>query len=153
MSNGIFHLGTPRDLVKKARHDLQRLRDNPLDAYAAFDFFVAVRHVPDWLYPNLNEASKKKQLFKSNVELRIARHLADEGKHFKVTGSQHQQVKSTDYSAAVFQPGAFQPGFQTGSLTVELDPTDADTAKFGLTIPALELAERVHVAIEGIVPK
>src|SRR5690348_8215553 len=93
MRPGLFKLNTPRDLLEKARHDLQRLRENPTDTYAAFDFFVAVRHLPDWLYPD--DVDKRKAIFKAHVELRIARHVADKGKHFITTHSQNRQIQGS----------------------------------------------------------
>ncbi len=44
---GIFELRTPQALLDKAVHDLERLRQDPSDAYAAFDFFVSARHMPE----------------------------------------------------------------------------------------------------------
>jgi hypothetical protein len=46
------HLQTPRDLLAKAERDFKRLQENPANADAAFDFFVTVRHLPNWLHSN-----------------------------------------------------------------------------------------------------
>lgn len=51
-SGGVFEITTPQHLLEKATHDIERLRTNHLDAYAAFDFFVTARHIPNWIYPN-----------------------------------------------------------------------------------------------------
>jgi hypothetical protein len=49
--HGVFELRTPEDLLGKLRVDLKRLEADPLDQYAAFDFFVSASHMPDWLSP------------------------------------------------------------------------------------------------------
>ena len=148
--SGLFSLRTPRDLLSKAQHDLDRLRADPMDAYAAFDFFVAIRHLPDWLHPH-NEALRK-SLFASHVELRIARHIADGSKHFEATHPQNVQVAGTSAEPAAFQSGAFQASaFQGGGLIVELDPRDPDTGGIGKRISALELAEKVFAVAQSVV--
>lgn len=75
---GLFNLQTPRDLLKKAEHDLGRLQLNPHDVYAAWDFFVTIRHLPEWLYPDAKDHKYKEKLFTDHVELRIARHLGSQ---------------------------------------------------------------------------
>lgn len=149
--SGLFQLQTPRDLFAKARHDLQRLRADPNDAYAAFDFFVTVRHIPDWLFPH--DKQQRDALFARHVELRISRHIADGAKHFEVTSPRHIQVSGTSAPPSGFQGDAFQPNaFQVGGLIIHLDARDPDTAPFGGRIHALPLAERVLSAIEKEVP-
>ena len=40
---------SPRILVDKLERDLSRIKANPHDADAAFDFFVTADHVEEWL--------------------------------------------------------------------------------------------------------
>lgn len=148
--HGLFNLQTPRDLLAKARHDLDRLRANPVDPYAAFDFFVAVRHLPDWLHPS--DEQQRKALFAKHVELRVARHIADGAKHFEATRAQHIQVAGTSAVPAAFQGDAFQPdAFQVGALIIELDERDSDTRALGRRVNVLELAEKVLRVAEALV--
>src|SRR5215471_6819170 len=112
---GVFELKTAKDLLEKVRHDYQRLMRDPQNAYAALDFFVTARHMPDWLYPGDSAAQKqkRKQLFDSHLLLQVCRHLADGSKHFEATAKQHTSVKDTSREGVAFQPDAFQsPGFQ-----------------------------------------
>ena len=152
---GLFNLQTPLDLLSKARHDLDRLRADPVDSYAAFDFFVAIRHLPDWIHPS--SESHRKALFAKHVELRIARHIADGSKHFEATHAQNIQVAGTSaepaaFDSAAFHRGAFDPdAFQFGGLVVELDGRDPDTAALGKRISALELAEKVFKVAQAVV--
>lgn len=151
---GIFQLTTALDLVEKARHDIRRLRSDPSDAYAAFDFFVTVRHVPDWLYPD--DSAKREALFSQHVELRISRHLAEGAKHFEATHPRHKQVASTVFSPGAWAPGVWakrvwKPGVWGDGLFVTLDPRDGDTVALGTRISALELAEKVLVIVEKTV--
>jgi hypothetical protein len=150
---GLFELKSVSDLVEKARHDLARLRANPSDTYAAFDFFVTARHVPDWLFPQ--ERAKRDALFAQFVELRICRHLADGGKHFELTHPQHKQVASTAKTAGVWgdvwAPGTWAPGVWGDGLFINLDPRDQDTISLGTRVSALQLAERVMTIVESAV--
>ena len=146
---GLFQLKSAHDLISKARHDFDRLRSDPGNAYAAFDFFVTIRHIPDWLYPNQN--TKKEELFAKHVELRICRHLADGAKHFEATNPKHKQVSDTSKSSGAwgtFWGDAWKPGVWGDGLFVSLDPQDTDTKAIGNRINALELAERVLAIIE-----
>jgi hypothetical protein len=152
--SGLFHLQTPRDLLAKARHDLERMRFNSLDAYAAFDFFATVRHLPDWLYPGEEPEQKQRirALFDSHYELRVARHIADRAKHFEATYDYHRQSEGTSVMAGYQITGnAFQPGFQGETLAIKLDARDPDTVSLGEWVNALELAERVFRVAELIV--
>jgi hypothetical protein len=152
-SKGIFQLQSAHDLVAKARHDIARLRSDPLDAYAAFDFFVTVRHVPDWLYPN--EPEKRDKLFLDHVELRICRHLADGAKHFEATDPRHKQVANTLKSPGVWgdawAKGVWKPGVWGDGLFISLDARDTDTKSLGSRISALELAEKAFAIVERTV--
>jgi len=150
---GIFQLQSARDLVSKARHDIERLRSDPLDAYAAFDFFVTIRHVPDWLYPS--EPKKRDRLFSKHVELRICRHLADGAKHFEARHPRHKQVAGTLKSSGAWgdawAKGVWKPGIWGDGLFISLDPRDIDTKAVGNRINALALAERTLAIVEKAV--
>ena len=149
--SGFFELRTPRDLLEKARRDLERLRREPLNEESAFDFFVTVRHVPDWM--EAQRMGTATAIFDQFVELRICRHLADGAKHFVATHNMHKQVQSTATTPGAFQAGAFQSDtFQTGYLEIELDPRDIDTATLGSHIDAITLGERVLAALAKVVP-
>lgn len=148
----MFELRTPRHLLDKALHDLGRLRDNHLNAYAAFDFFVTARHIPDWVYPH--DASKRDALFAQHVELRICRHLADGAKHFFLNNPRHRQVQGTarrhdPWGGFWLSPWGLPRG--ADELMVELDHSDADTLALGREIRALNLAEKVCAVLEKVV--
>jgi hypothetical protein len=154
--SGIFSLSTPTDLLNKARHDLERLRHNRCDTYAAFDFFVAARHLPEWLY--YNDTNTREALFAQHIELRTSRHIADGGKHFIATDRKHRQVTSTSESSGAWAPGAWArnawagTAWATGDLVIDLDPADPGTVALGPRISALELAERTIRILEALVP-
>ena len=137
---GLFHLQSPKQLLEKLRHDFVRLKEDQVDVYAAFDFFVTARHMPEWLYPG--DTNKQKALWDAQVLLRVCRHIADGSKHFRVTGAQHDTVKDLSNRGGVFQPGVFQSNvFQVGKLFVELDG-DAITS-LGTDIEVVALAGRI----------
>lgn len=138
---GLFHLQSPQDLLKKANHDLERLRLRPVDAYAAFDFFVTVRHLPDWIYPD--DDAKQKLLFQEHRGLRIARHIADGAKHFEVTAKHHFQVAGSSALMSVTQMSEGTEENEVETLIIELDSRDSYPDLLELRITALDLAERV----------
>lgn len=59
------------DLFAKLQHDLQRMRNDPLDEDAAFDFFVTAEYMVDWHLPDLPAGHRRKET-RSVQELRIA---------------------------------------------------------------------------------
>ncbi|MEO6563915.1 MAG: hypothetical protein ABIN99_12870 [Nitrosospira sp.] len=84
---GLGELKLPADLVKKLKHDLERLKNSPQDQYAAFDFFITAEHILDWIYPN-NWNERKKH--RSSVPLlRITSHIANGAKHFEAAKKHH----------------------------------------------------------------
>ena len=149
-SKGIFQLKSAQDILAKARHDFGRLQSDPTDAYAAFDFFVTVRHIPEWLYPN--EPAKVSALFSQHVELRICRHLAEGAKHFEATDPRHKQVANTSMSLGAWgkawAKGAWKPGVWGEGLFIDLDPSDPDTHSLGARLNALKLAENALAIVE-----
>jgi hypothetical protein len=90
---GLFELRLPTDLIRKLRHDLERMETSPLDQYAAFDFFVTAEHIVDWLHPT--DEPSRRALRDSSHLLRITSHLANGSKHFEATAkplSAHRAV-------------------------------------------------------------
>ena len=152
-TSGFFELTTPRHLLAKVQHDLDRLRKNPVDIYAAFDFFVSARHIPDWLHPN--DPTLSKALFDAHVELRVCRHIADSGKHFRVTHGMHKQVLHTTRTTDAWGDSwgrAWGNSWGKSALVVELDPADPDTSILGQKIDVLKIAEKTLTVLQGIVP-
>ena len=150
--SGLFELRDPRDLLNKARSDLARLRSNPMDTYAAFDFFITARHVPHWLHPN--EPRLSENHFANHVELRVCRHLADGAKHFVVNDPRHHQVQATARQSGAWGDSwgnSWGNSWGTRSLLILLDPADQSTGNLGNSIVALDLAEKVLHVLEQIV--
>lgn len=151
--DGIFELRTPRALLDKAVHDLERLRQDPTDTYAAFDFFVTARHMPEWIFPG--DKVKCNALFESHIELRICRHIADSAKHYLVRDPRHKQVRATEGTQSTWGNSwsrAWGDSWGRLDLLVRLDPADPDTGTLGMEISAFELAERTLVILQKVVP-
>ncbi|CAK1942281.1 hypothetical protein L8R85_24955 [Vibrio splendidus] len=88
------YLSRAEDLLNKARHDYERLIQKPSDSYAAFDFFVTIEHLPDWL--------ARKSMRRENDILKLVSHIANGAKHFTLNKNRHDsllgvQVKSDEY--------------------------------------------------------
>ena len=137
-SPGFFSLETPEDLMDKLRHDYKRICSNPVDSYAAFDFFVTARHLPEWLK---RSGRPSPPLTDSTVAaaLEIAGQIGNGAKHFVL----EHKVKATEVHSGVFDPALFDPNiFDTDNLLITLNASDA--AVIGQdTISVTELGSRV----------
>ena len=127
-------LQTPKNLLAKLQFDFARIKANPLDAYAAFDFFVTAEHIPDWV--------GDKSIKISEPLLRVVSHIANGAKHFRATDLKHKSVKNVDVRKGAFQSGAFQSdAFDVGDLVVELKGDEVKI--FGAEISVRRLAQMV----------
>ena len=130
---GLFDLQGPRDLLEKLEHDFDRLKNSPRDEFAAFDFFVTARHLPDWLYPDAQENNWKKRadLLRNNPLLRVCAHIADGSKHFQ--SSHHKSVQGTAVQQGAFDRNIFDPNlFHVDALRIHLEKQEAEA--YGSTV-------------------
>jgi hypothetical protein len=136
---GSFELRTASDLFRKLEYDLKRVQNNPLDSYAAFDFFVTAEHMIDWFYKDSD--GKKKSERNSNSLLQICSHIANGSKHFKATHPRHKAVAATTVHKGDFSQDFSPRDFDVSRLEVELQGDAA--AALGNTISALVLAAQI----------
>ncbi len=135
---GFFELRTPQDLLRKLRHDYQRIAQSPTDTYAAFDFFVTAHHMIDWL-PSTWPVPKTQ--VRRELLLRVCSHIANGAKHFVVDPKRHDSVEDTEAKGA-FQRNAFQEeAFDVQRSVVELKGGAA--LALGNSIEVPELARQV----------
>jgi hypothetical protein len=120
---GVFELRDAHDLLKKLRHDAQRLQANPIDSYAAFDFFVTANCIVDWVWPS---ASREQLAANRREEVlpRICWHLADGTKHF-LLDAKHDGVDGTKVKRGAFDDVSDPTAVDVGVMTVELEPSEA----------------------------
>ena len=146
MQPGLFRLRTAADLLAKLRHDRKRVQANPLDEYAAFDFFVTANHMPEWLHPN--DGATRKAMRDASALLQICDHIASGAKHFAATHPKHQSVDDTGYHHGKFT-NDFSRMFDIERISIFLTPTAAtalaaETGEYDQQeIEASDLAERV----------
>lgn len=127
-------LQAPKDLLAKLQFDFERIKSNPLDVYAAFDFFVTAEHVPDW--------TGDKSIKSSEPLLRVVSHIANGAKHFRATDPKHKSVENISVKKGAFQSGAFQSdAFDVGDLMIELK--NDEIKMFGSEISVRKLAQMV----------
>ena len=142
---GFFELRTPADLLGKLKHDFSRIKQNCVDTYAAFDFFVTAEHLLDWKYRDEGDPADrdtKTHLRRNEPLLRVISHLANGAKHFKTTASRHTSVDDAHTHKGPFDPTFFDPTFfDTNRLIVEL--TGDDAIVLGPEIAVHDLAGRV----------
>jgi len=142
MTPGFGKLQTPRDLLDKLRHDYRRMERDPLDQYAAFDFFATAESAVDWLLPGKANRVQREQFRQANILIEITSHIASGAKHFKAEASHHRSVQHVDAAPSAFDPNAFDgDAFQTGELEVTLEGPAASA--LGPSTRALVLAQKV----------
>lgn len=140
-----FDLNTAHDLRAKMRRDLERMRANPMDSDAAFNFFVTAEHMPDWIYPKREKKQERETLKNSEIILRICSHLANGAKHFEVEAKHHDTVQSSGRRRGWHGSWAggpwFGPWFGGSCLVIHLKG-DAEQA-LGPAISAIDLATKI----------
>ena len=141
---GFAPLQCPADLLSKLAHDIERIRKDPIDTYAAFDFFVTAEHLVDWLLPDrpgTSQSALRKAKRDSSELLRITSHLANGAKHFQALARQHDSVAGLTEQRGGFDPRAFSPrafspaAFKMHGMNVHLED--------GRVLHVLTLAEDV----------
>src|SRR5512135_1187472 len=111
-----FELRTPADLFRKSEDDLRALQGSPCDTRLAFNFFVTVEHLPDWL--------SLRDLVHKHCVLRIVSHLANGAKHFALNDPRHKSVRKAEASRYV-EAGYVEPGYFEETLVIHLAPDEA----------------------------
>jgi hypothetical protein len=148
-SGGVFpSLRSPNDLLRKLKHDFDRLSRNRVDQYAAFDFFVTAWHIVDWLFPGDSKKAKeaRDQLRNQHCLLQIADHIASGAKHFAELRSRHVSVAGTTHKIISAAPGTFAPGtVAPGGVREELyvKLKEDATREFGDSIEVYDLAKKM----------
>jgi hypothetical protein len=144
MTQGLFELQTPQDLLEKLQREYRRLEQAPLDQDVAFNLFITAEHIPDWLYPGDRgsvNAEIRSKLKKSNNYLVVCSDIANGSKHFKVNPDRHHSVSGTSIKGA-FDSNAFDnKAFDVARLVIDLDGEAAN--QLGSSIDAIELAHEV----------
>jgi hypothetical protein len=141
---GLFNLRTAADLREKLHYEHQRFSAEPLNAYAAFNFFVTAEHLLDWQYPGNAMVLARKEARQKSVILQITSHLANGGKHFVVEARHHTTVSTTRMSFGYFGRyfgDYFGRYFGAPGLLVFLEGDAA--AKYGARVHARVLADEV----------
>jgi hypothetical protein len=96
-------LTTPADLFRKAEADLSALESDPGNERLAFNLFVTIEHMPDWL------GLKREHTVAHKSELRVVAHIANGQKHpIDLNPQRHNSVDATSadgYSDDYVAPG------------------------------------------------
>lgn len=137
---GFGELKSPADLLKKLKHDLERLKNSPHNQYAAFDFFVTAEHILDWIYPHNRDDRKKHR--SSLPLLRITSHIANGAKHFEAAKKHHISIVEIEKERYV-EEGYVEEGYFEDPVLVHLTSEEAKAIGAPMIINAEELASRV----------
>jgi hypothetical protein len=140
-----FALKTPGDLFAKLKSDEDRLKADPTNSYAAFDFFVTAHALTYWVQ-NSPSGQKEKVIGKDEYEiqlLEVCSHLGNGAKHFELSVESHDTVHSTEATDGAFGAGVFNgASFQTGQLLIHLEKEPA-SALGGPVVEVTGLARKV----------
>lgn len=141
---GFFELQSPLDLLNKMEADFRRLTDDPIDVYAAFDFFVTAHHLPEWLGKVRSSAGAARGDSYGLALRKICRQLATGAKHLDIKDSTSVTGTSvlTPSILGVMRLGMTRLGDPTGDLLIHLARSEAQ-ALGRTTISAVELAGMV----------
>ena len=127
-------LSNAEDLLIKLKFDFGRIKSDPCDVYAAFDFCVTAEHLPEWC--------GQKSVKNTEPILRVVSHLANGAKHFIANDPKHKSVADVGLRNGIFNSAIFDPEmFNTGGIFVALKGEDA--VALGSEISSLELARQV----------
>ena len=156
---GFFTLKTTSDLLAKLEVDFERVKADPPDCYAAFDFCVTAWHLVDWKYPNKKDPARLAFLKRLPV-LRVCEHLAVGAKHFEPNPKRHTSVAETEdtgfWARGFWAPGFWKAGIWAGSLLVHLDGEAKVALGDKIELPALaELIVstwRIELSVESAAP-
>ena len=146
MSDGIFGLTSPRDLLDKLMYGFKRLKANEGQQamlYTAYDFFVTAYSLVDWAKKHKPMTSAQAATLYDKMIIKICGDIANGSKHFRRDKPPKTTLKPHSAPPA-FQPDAFQlDAFQTTwSAWVELSPSEAQAVSVPELCPVLELAEK-----------
>ena len=128
MHKGFADLKSPADILDKMKHDLVRMENDPMDTYAAFDFFVTAEHIVDWIHPDTPEKPEwkmRKRIRTGNPLLSLVSHIANGIKHFIARDPNHQSVETIEKNEDGFDYNAIDTNafdisaFNIAGLVVE----------------------------------
>jgi hypothetical protein len=146
--SGFFDLSNAAGLREKLRRDLGRLKAEPFNADAAFNFFVTAEHMLDWVFPKHAGSKRRGQVRAASAVLRVCSHLANGAKHFEVEDPRHDSVAGAGVAGGVFPTAIFPPAvfpnavFGAGRRMV-VRVKGKTAGELGSSIGVVELAEKV----------
>ena len=154
---GLFDLTSADDLCSKLEHDAVRVRDNPANAFAAFDFVVTAWHLLEWRYPgNIGRATRDALCVRFPILL-VCEHLAVGVKHFEAQNPKLGSVATTRRESVwgkdVWDPRVWSPGFWKDDLVVQLDGVAQSTIGDRITVLHLVDLALAFWRVEGGCPK
>lgn len=128
-----FEMRAPADLFNKIQADLAALETSSHDVRVAFNLFVSLEHLPDWL--------GLRAFVRDNVLLRVVSHIANGAKHLEVNERRHSSVKAAEKSRYV-AAGYVEPGYFEEPLVIYLSEDEAKELGC-VQIDAVTLGKRV----------
>jgi len=121
---GLFDLVTADDLCAKLDHDYRRVKTDPADVFAAFDFLVTAWHLLEWKHPGRDGKTQRDSLWQQFPILALCEHLCVSGKHYEPKDPKLQALQGSFRDSAwrrgSWAPGVWAKGVWRDDLVIEL---------------------------------
>lgn len=138
-----FGFRSDSELFDKLQADYQRLASDPLDSYAAYDFFVTAWHLVDWTHPSARDSGGREALLARAPVLRICEQVAAGETYIGPYATPYALVGDTE-SGVPWAPITWPPSTWTGDLFIRLDGRAREL--YGDQVTVMQLAQSVlHV--------
>ena len=142
---GLFDLVSTDDLCAKLDYDYRRVKADPANVFAAFDFIVTAWHLLEWKHPGSDGKAQRNTLWEQYPILALCEHLCVRGKHYDSTNPRLQAVQGSfrrsAFERGVFAPDVWAKGVWQDELFIDLSGNAA--AAFGVQITMDRLADLV----------
>jgi len=138
---GLFDLIAADDLCAKLDHDYRRVKADPADVFAAFDFIVTAWHLLEWRYPGKSGKAQRDEMRQQYPILALCEHLCVSGKHYEPSDPKLQSVQGSFRKSAwkrgVWAPGVWTKRMWEDGLVIELSGTTKAALGERITIDRL----------------
>lgn len=135
-----FGFRSASELFDKLQADYQRLASDPLDSYAAYDFFVTAWHLVDWTHSPVHDSGGRDALLARAPVLRVCEQVAVGAKHVEPYATRYALASNAE-SATPWAPLTWPPSTWTGDLFIRFDGRAREL--YGDQLTVMQLAQLV----------
>lgn len=139
---GFISLKTVSDYWNKVLFDYNLLKQNPLNVYLAFNFFVTSYHLVDWVFEGkTSKGCSERKLFEESSLVRINYHICNGAKHFEPKkNNKNNSVKEIEDTGYADNDYCSEKYFENDIL-IYLE--EEFVSEFGNSIEIIDLADKI----------